>query len=73
MVEDEAAFPLVRILVEMVDAGGIEQRRPALDPMNLVALLEQEFGQVGPVLAGDPGDQCFFHDILPFLVCSDEI
>jgi hypothetical protein len=34
----------------------------ALDAVHLVALLEQEFGQVGAVLAGDAGDEGDFDD-----------
>jgi hypothetical protein len=29
--------------------------------MHLVALGEQQLRQVGTVLAGDAGDECFFH------------
>jgi hypothetical protein len=31
---------------------------PADHAVDLVALVEQELGEVGPVLAGDAGDQC---------------
>ena len=58
VVQDEAAAGLVRILVEVVDPVGVEQRRAALDAVDLVALAEQELGEVGAVLAGDAGDQC---------------
>jgi hypothetical protein len=37
--------------LELLDA------RPADDAGHLVALLEQELGQIGAVLPGDPGDQ----------------
>ena len=51
----------VRVLVEVVDAVGVEQRSAALDAVHLVALFQQEFGQIGAVLAGDAGDECYFH------------
>ena len=57
VVQDEADVPLVRILIEMVDALGVERRRAALDAVHDVALGEQEFGEIGAVLAGDAGDQ----------------
>ncbi len=42
----------------------MRQRFGALDAADdaedLVALLEQEFGEVGTVLAGDAGDDCAF-------------
>jgi hypothetical protein len=40
----------------MVYPLGVEQRRPALDAVDFIALLEQELGQVAAVLAGDAGD-----------------
>ena len=50
----------VRVFVDVVDRLGVEQGRAALDAVDDVALLEQEFGQVGAVLAGDAGNQCGF-------------
>ena len=47
----------------MVDAGGVEGRGPALDAVDLIALGEQQLGQIGAVLAGDAGDQCHFGHI----------
>ncbi len=46
----------VRILINMVDAFGIEKRGASLDAMHLVAFGEQQFGEVGAVLAGDAGN-----------------
>ena len=45
------------VLLEVVDALGVEERAAPLDAVHDVALLEQEFGQIGPILAGDPGDE----------------
>ena len=56
VVQVEALVVDVRVLVEVVDAVGVEQRGAALDAVNLVALLEQELGEIGAVLAGDAGD-----------------
>jgi hypothetical protein len=61
VVEDEAPFRIVRVLVQVIDAVGVEQARAALDAVDDVALGEQEFGEVGAVLAGDAGDECGFH------------
>ena len=58
--QDEVAVVDVRILVQVVDAVGVEQRRAALDAVHLVALLEQELGQVGAILAGHARDQSDF-------------
>ena len=50
----------------MVDPGGVEGRGTALDAVDFVALAEKEFGQVGAVLTGNPGDQGFFHGLVAF-------
>ena len=52
---------LVGVFVQMVDPGRVEGGRTTLDPMDLVALGQQQFGQVGAVLPRDTGDQCNGH------------
>ena len=47
----------MRILVQVVDAVGVEQAGATLDAVDLVALLQQQFGQIRAVLAGDAGDE----------------
>jgi len=59
VVQHEALVLDVRVFVDVVDALGIEERRAALDAVDFVALVEQELGEVGAVLAGDAGDECF--------------
>lgn len=54
--EDEVAVLHVGVLVDMVDTIGVEERGTALDAMDDVAFFEQEFGEIGAVLAGDSGD-----------------
>ena len=61
VVQDELLMLDVRILVEVVDAGGVEQGGAPLDAVDLVALGEQQFGQVGAVLPGDASDQRLLH------------
>ena len=46
---------------KVVNAGSIGNGRPAGDAMDFVALFQKEFGKIGAVLAGNAGDQCFFH------------
>ena len=41
----------------MVDAVGVEEAGAALEAMHGVAFLEQEFGEVGTILASDAGDE----------------
>ncbi len=51
-------------MVEMVDALGVERAGAADDAVHLVALGEQQFREIGTVLAGDSGNEGFFtHDI----------
>jgi hypothetical protein len=60
VVEDEAPVGIVRVLVQVIDAVGVKQAGAALDAVDGVALVQQEFGEVGAVLAGDAGDECSF-------------
>ncbi len=53
----------VRVLVDVVDALGIEQRGAALDAVHLVTLLEQEFRKVRTILASHAGNQSFLHHV----------
>ena len=60
VVEDEVAVLHMRVLVEMVDAVGVEEGGAALDAVDNVALLQQELGQIGAVLAGNAGNESNF-------------
>ena len=60
VMQNELAVVDMRVLVEMVDPVGVEQGRAAFDAVDGVAFLEQEFGEIGTILAGDAGDQCGF-------------
>ena len=60
IVQDELAAGFVRVLVEVVDAVGVEQAAAALDAVHLVALVQQELGQVGAVLPRHAGDEGHF-------------
>ena len=60
VVQGETPVLDMRILIQMIDTVGIEQRTAALDAVHVVALVEQEFGEIGAVLAGDAGDECDF-------------
>ena len=64
VVQHEPTLVLVRILVEVIDAVGVEQRGAALDAVHLVSLVEQELGEIGAVLAGDAGDQSSFQKVV---------
>ena len=52
----------VGILVEMVDALGIEGGGAADDAVDLVAFAEEELGEIRAVLAGDARDERFHDD-----------
>ena len=58
-VVDEGRMSIVhmRVLIDVIDPLGVEQRGTAFDAMDLIALFQQEFGQIGSVLAGDTGDE----------------
>jgi hypothetical protein len=59
VVQKEAWVRVVRILVDMVDAVGIEQRRSSLDAVDFIAFGEEKLGEVGSILAGNSCDQGF--------------
>jgi len=65
VMEDHFPIFFMGILIEMVNAVCIEQRGPALDTVHLIALGKQKFSKIGPVLAGDAGNECFFCHISP--------
>ena len=52
---------LVRVLVDVVEAFRVERARAADHAVDLVALREQQLGQVGAVLPGDAGDERALH------------
>ena len=55
IVQEKAGVVVVRIDVEVIQARGVERRRAALDAMHDVALVQQELGKIGSVLAGYAG------------------
>ena len=57
VVERELAVVDVRVLVQVVDAVGVEQAAAALDAVDLVALLQEQFCQIRAVLARHARDQ----------------
>jgi hypothetical protein len=59
VVESEPNVPLMRILVQVVDAVSIEERCATLDAMNLIALRQEQFGEICPVLSRYAGNQRF--------------
>ena len=44
--EGEGQTRLVRFVEEMIDAIGVEERRPTLDAVDGIAFAEQEFGKM---------------------------
>ena len=69
LIRTEPAARLVRVLVDVVDALGVEGGGAADDAVDLVPLREQELDQVRSVLAGDAGDQCLGHALSPGASC----
>ena len=49
------------VALKMGDPLAVIDRGTADDAVDFVALFEQKLGQVGPVLAGDAGDERLFH------------
>ena len=57
VVQFEAHVVDVRILVDMVDALGVELRRAAFDAVDIIAFSQQKFCQIRTVLACNAGDK----------------
>ena len=60
----------VRVTLQMGDALAVIDGGTADDAVDVVALFQQELSQIAAVLAGDAGDECFFHRLLPFASVS---
>ena len=65
IVEEEPSFGNVRILIQVIDTIGIEQRSAALDAVNFVVLGQQEFRKVSTILPGDTCDKSLLHIVTP--------
>lgn len=59
--KEESCVGETGVAVEMVDALPVEGARTTDDAVDFVSLVEEEFGKVGTVLAGDACDEGFFH------------
>ena len=57
VMEGEAWIDFVRVLIEVIDAGGVEGGGASFDAVDGVALLKEELSKIGAVLAGDPSDE----------------
>ena len=57
IVQDETGLRVVWILVDMLDPLRMERTGPPDQPVDCVALREQQLGQVRAVLAGDARDE----------------
>ena len=59
--QEEAHAVDVRIGVKVIDPRGVEGARAADDAVDFVAFFQEQIREVGAVLAGDAGDERFFH------------
>src|SRR5207253_7652952 len=63
VVKNQPAILFVRVLIDLIDARGVERRRASDDAVNFVAFLEEKLGEIGAVLARDAGDQRALHGL----------
>ena len=47
----------MRVVVEVIDPVGVEQRGSPLDAVDLISLGQQEFGKVSAILSRNTGDE----------------
>ncbi len=57
VMHEERHVASVRVLIEMVDARGVERRRPPLDAVDRVAETKQVLSEISAVLPGDAGEE----------------
>ncbi len=50
---------------QVLDAGDVRGAGAPDDPRHLVPLLEEQLGEIGPVLTGDSGDECSLGHLKP--------
>lgn len=73
VVQHEARVADELVLVDVVDARGVEERGVTLDAVDFVAFVEQQFGEVRAVLPADACDECLLQQNPPhqeFTVCG---
>ena len=69
VMQEQLGIRLVGILIDMVNALGIEGAGAADDAVDFVAFAQKQLGQIRAVLSGNAGDECALHDcdLLPFV------
>jgi hypothetical protein len=63
---EERLALFVHVMEQVVDTRRVEQRAAALDAMHLISFVQQQFREVGIVLSGDAGNQCYFFGLAHF-------
>ncbi len=56
MMQSEIESLIVKVMIKMIDAVGVEKRRAALDAVDGVPLVQQKLGQVGAILSRNSRD-----------------
>ena len=54
---------VVRIVVNAVEPSGVEGAGATDEAVYFITFAQQKFGEIGTVLSGDAGDECFFAHI----------
>ena len=65
VVQEQPYSVQMRIAVQMVDPPRVEAARTPDDAVHLVALLQQQLGQIGTILTRYARNQCSFHVFTP--------
>jgi len=64
IVKDKPRMRVVGILVDVVNAVGIKQRRSPLYAMDLIAFGEEKLGEIGSILAGNSCNKGFLQTMI---------
>jgi len=54
---EEIDVRFVRIMVQMIDAIGVDERRAPLHPVHYIIFRQEKFGEQSAVLTRDAGNQ----------------
>ena len=60
IMQEKANAGLMRVMIQMIDTIGVDQRRPPLHAMHDIVFGKEKLGEERAVLPGDAGDQGHF-------------
>ena len=72
VVQKECFAVYRRVIEQMIDAAGVERTAAPDNAVHGVAFGQQQFGQIGAILAGDAGDEGDFVTSIAHVLCTSD-